>query len=170
MTAVLVELAKHTASIIWGGFALFVVWLFRQPLRTQLERLSSIKGGWVMLDFAENKLASAAADANRNNWVLESTVPKRHVEVTKADRERALRRAERCREVMKDKRILWIDDRVTNNRKERELLEVFGLKLEQVQSNAAAEVALAPDGGGYDLIISDIDRPEGEPNGLDMFA
>jgi CheY-like chemotaxis protein len=170
MTAVLVELAKHTPSIIWGGLALLVVWLFRQPLGTQLERLASVKGGGFELGFAEAKLASAAADANRNNLLLESTVPKRHVQVTKADRERVLRRAERCREVLKDKRILWIDDQVTNNRKERELLEVFDLKLEQVQSNAAAEVALAPDGGGYDLILSDIVRPEGEPTGLDFLA
>jgi hypothetical protein len=47
---------------------------------------------------------------------------------------RVLARAERL-EVLKGKRILWLDDPVASNRLEREMFAAFGLKIEQVQSN-----------------------------------
>ena len=72
------------------------------------------------------------------------------------DQVREIARPFLCSLNLEGKRVLWIDDRVTNNRKEHELLEGLGLKVEQVQSNAAAEQALGKDGGGYDLILSDI--------------
>jgi CheY-like chemotaxis protein len=72
--------------------------------------------------------------------------------------------------VLEGKRILWIDDSVTNNRKERELLEGLGLKVEQVQSNATAQQALSGDGGGYDLILSDIARPESPTAGMEFLG
>ena len=165
MTEVLTEVAKNIPSLVWGGVACLALCLFREPLVRRLREVAGFKAAGVELSFVEVKLASAAADANRANTVA-STVAKRQVEVTRADQERVLRRAQRCQPVLQDRRILWIDDVVANNRKERELLERLGLKLEQVQRNAAALVAIAPDGGGYDLILSDIARPEGEPTGL----
>ncbi len=167
---VLEELAKHVPDLIWAGALLCVVWLFKDPLRHQLGRLSGLKAAGLEMSFAEQKLAGAAADAARSSKVVDRTVGERSIVVTKADRERVLARAERSAAVLKGRRLLWIDDVVTNNRKERDLLESLGLKIEQVQSNAAAEMALAPDGGGYDLILSDINRPEGEPSGLDFLA
>jgi CheY-like chemotaxis protein len=170
MITVLTELARHTPSLVWGGLAFFVVWLLRQPLAARLADVASFKAAGLEMRFVEVQLAGAAADANRHNTVVASTLGKRNVQVTKADRERVLRRAERCRSVLEGRRLLWIDDLVANNRKERELLEALGLKLEQVQSSATAEVALAPDDGGYDLILSDIARPEGKAAGLDFLA
>jgi CheY-like chemotaxis protein len=167
VTEVLTELAKHASSVIWGGFAFFVLWLFREPLAKRLNEVAGFKAVGVELSFVEVKLAGAAAEANRNNMVVASTLQKR-VQVTRADRERVLRRAERSRAVLDGKRILWIDDIVTNNRKERELLEGLGLKLEQVQSSAVAEQSLADGGGGYDLILSDITRPDSPKAGLEF--
>lgn len=164
------ELAKHAPSFIWGGLALWALYLFRTPIRGLFPRLSAFKAAGVEMSFVERSMAQAAADANRNNLVVASTVQK-HVEVTKSDRERVLARAERCVQVLRGKRILWLDDLVANNRLEREMLEAFGLKIEQVQSNHAALAALGPDGSGYDLIISDIARNDpNEPNGLGFLA
>ena len=155
---VLYELAKHAPSFIWGGLAFWALFLFRTPSIGLFPRLSAFKAAGVEMSFAEPSMAQAAAQANCNNQVVASTVPKGQVEITKSDRERVLARAERLVEVLKGKRILWLDDLVANTRLEREMLEALGLKIEQVQSNKAALSALGPDGSGYDLIISDIAR------------
>ena len=54
------------------------------------------------------------------------------------------------------------------HRKERELLEGLGLKVEQVQSTALAEAAMANTGGDYDLVLSDIARSESRKAGLEL--
>lgn len=169
--AILEELAKHAPSFIWGGLAFWAVYLFRTSIIGVFPRLSAFKAAGVEMSFVERSMTQAAADANRNNQIVASTVPKGHVEVTKRDGERVLARAERSVEVLKDKRTLWLDDVVANNRLEREMLEAFGLKIEQVQSNKAALATLAPDGRGYDLVISDIARSDtNEPDGLAFLA
>ena len=105
------ELAKHAPSFIWGGLALWALYLFRTPIMGLFPRLSAFKAAGVEMSFVERSMAQAAADANRNNLVVASTVQK-HVEVTKSDRERVLARAERCVQVLRGKRILWLDDLV----------------------------------------------------------
>jgi hypothetical protein len=164
---VLGELAKHAPSFIWGGLAFWAVYVFRSPMTNLFQHLSALKAVGVEMSFVEHSMAQAAADANRNNQIVASTVPKSNVEVTRSDRERVLARAERSVEVIKGKRLLWLDDYVANNRLEREMLEAFGLKIEQVQSNEVGLAALGPGSRGYDLIISDIgrDNPD-QPNGL----
>lgn len=168
MTEILTEVAKNIPSLVWGGVTGFALWLFHAPLIRRLGDVTGFKAVGVELSFVATRLAGAAAEANRNNSVVASTLQKRQVQITKADRERVLQRAERCRPVLEGKRILWIDDLVANNRKEREMLEALGLKLEQVQSTETAEVAIAPDGGGYDLILTDITRPESPKAGLEF--
>lgn len=169
MNEVLTEVAKNIPTLIWGGIAGFALWLFHRPLVDRLGHVTGLKAVGLELNFVASQLAGAAADANRSNTVIvASTLQKRHVQVTRGDRERVLRRAERCRLVLEGKRILWIDDSVVNNRREHELLEALGLKIESVQSGAVAEQSLADDGGGYDLILSDIARPEGDRAGLEF--
>ena len=168
MAEALTELARHTSSLIWCGFAFFAFWLLRDPLVHRLGEMTGLKAVGFELSFVATRLAAAAVDASRTDTVVTSTLQKRQVQVTRGDRERVLRRAERCRPVLEGKRVLWIDDSVTNNRKEHELPEGLGLKVEQVQSNAAAEQALGKDGGGYDLILSDIARPDSPRAGLDF--
>lgn len=169
MTEVLTEVAKNIPTLIWGSIAGLALWLFHKPLVARLGQVTGFKAVGLELSFVATQLEGAAANANRGNTVLvASTLEKRNVDITKADRERVLQRADRCRAVLTGKRILWIDDSVTNNRRERELLEALGLKVEQVQNNEGAKIALAPDGGGYDLILSDIARPESSEAGLEF--
>ncbi len=166
---VLKELATHAPTFIWGGLAFWIVFLFRKPIISELlPRLSGVSVAGFEASFVERSMAEAADAANSSNVVVASTVKKGHVEVTKRDRERVLERAARAASLLKDRRILWLDDVVANNRLERDLLAAFGIKIEQVQDNNAAFGALGPDGGGYDLILSDIARPDGEPDGIDF--
>jgi hypothetical protein len=69
VTAMLTELAKHTSSVIWGGFAFFALWLFREPLAKRLNDVAGFKAVGVELSFVATQLAGAAAEANRNNMV-----------------------------------------------------------------------------------------------------
>lgn len=166
---VLRELAVNAPAFIWGGLAFWLVYLFRKPIIGELlPRLSGVSVVGVEMSFVERSMAEAAGAANRNNLVVASTVEKGKVEVTKQDRERVLERAARSASILKGRRILWLDDGVANNRVERELLAALGVRFEQVQNNDAAAKALEPNGGGYDLILSDIARPTGEPTGIDF--
>lgn len=167
MQGFLIEVARQTSSIVWAGLAGFALWLFREPVRTRLREVAGVRTLGVELNFVSATLAGAAAEANRGNEIVSASG--RHlVLVTKADRERVLSRAKRCLEALRGRRILWIDDRIANNRRERALLGAFELEISSVQSNDAAYAALADDETGYDLIISDIGRPTGEPDGLDF--
>lgn len=128
---VLEELAKHAPSFVWGGLAFWTVYPFRTPIAGPFPRLRGFKAAGVEMSFVERSMAQAAAQANRNNQIVASTVPKGHVAVTRRDRERVLERADRSAEILKGKRVLWLDDLVANNRLEREMLEAFGVKIEQ---------------------------------------
>jgi CheY-like chemotaxis protein len=135
----------------------------------RLGEVSGVRALGVELNFAGATLACAAAAANRSNEVTmgEST---HLVRVTKIDRERVLARARRCAAVLEGRRILWIDDHVGNNVKERSLLEAFRVSVDQAQDNESAFRVLDRSDLAYDLIVSDIGRGEGEPTGLDFLA
>jgi CheY-like chemotaxis protein len=166
--AVLEDLVKQIPTLVWGGLAFWVVYLLRRPfIDLLLPRLNTVKVAGVEMSFVARVMDDAASQAIHHNVVVDSTV-KKPVEITRADRERVIVRAERRAGLLKGRRILWIDDAVTNNRLERDMLQAFGIAIEQVQDNAAAAAALGAGTGGYDLIVSDIARPAGEPTGLDF--
>lgn len=174
------ELARILPSILWILLVGWVIVLLRKPLiETVIPRIGKLKAGPMELSFIERSMNEAADQASRNNVVLQSTVAsdsaitvastvQKKIEVTRADRERVIARAQRCAEVLRNRRILWLDDVVGNNRLERDMLERLGLKIEQAQSNAAAFAALEDAAHGYDVILSDIARPAGEASGLDF--
>ena len=63
-------------------------------------------------------------------------------------------------------RILWVDDHPSNNRPERAALEKLGIVVEPALSTDAALVMLAR--SRFDLVISDMGRPEGAQAGYDL--
>lgn len=168
------DVAQAAAGQIgWTVSALVVgaaFWWLRTPIAEQLiPKMSGIKAGGVELTFAQEAMAKAAHDAELHNVVIRSTVAK-PVDITERDKERALMRAKRCRDLLAGKRILWVDDLITNNRLERKMLEAFGLGIEQASTNGEATAALLPDKGGYDLILSDIERPDSRTGGLELLG
>lgn len=63
-------------------------------------------------------------------------------------------------------RILWVDDNPCNNKDEIEAFRKLGIRVETVRSNDEAEMAVQS--RQYDLIISDIHRPESPTAGLEL--
>ena len=64
--------------------------------------------------------------------------------------------------------ILWVDDRPTNNALEISGLQRLGHRVTQVRTSAAALDAVAS--GRFDMVLSDMGRPEGRDAGLDLLA
>jgi len=66
------------------------------------------------------------------------------------------------------KQILWVDDQPTNNTFEKQAFEKLGFTVTNVFSTAQALDAVAR--RKYDLIISDMGRPEGQRAGYDLLS
>ena len=80
--------------------------------------------------------------------------------------EGVLTRALRVRSVFQGATILWIDDNPSNNLSFRQVLRALGAGVEPARSTEEAlQLAKA---GGFDLIVSDIDR--GPENGIEGLA
>ena len=63
-------------------------------------------------------------------------------------------------------KVLWVDDRPTNNAHERRAMEAAGMS---VQTALTTEEGLARAAGDrFDVIVSDMRRPEGEQAGYDL--
>jgi CheY-like chemotaxis protein len=65
-------------------------------------------------------------------------------------------------------RVLWVDDEPQNNVQLVRTLDGLDVDVTQVTSTTQAQAALRA--GGYELVISDIGRPEGERAGLDLLS
>jgi DNA-binding transcriptional regulator YbjK len=59
--------------------------------------------------------------------------------------------------------ILWVDDMPENNPHERAALRALGARVDSVATTDAAMARLT--GGGYDLVVTDMSRPEGRRAG-----
>jgi len=66
------------------------------------------------------------------------------------------------------KQILWVDDRPSNNAFEKQAFEKLGFTVTDVLSTTQALEAV--NARNYDLIISDMGRPEGARAGYDLLA
>jgi len=67
-----------------------------------------------------------------------------------------------------NKQILWVDDRPTNNTYEKQAFEKLGFTVTNALSTAQALDTVRKQ--KYDLIISDMGRPEGQRAGYDLLA
>jgi CheY-like chemotaxis protein len=84
----------------------------------------------------------------------------------------ALRRARRSLGVLSGSRVLWIDDRPNVNAAERRTLMALGVEVELAIDTVPALELIArrghgPGGQAFDLIISDIARPDSRTAGID---
>jgi hypothetical protein len=110
-----------------------------------------------------------------------------------ADRKRVLQRAVMVQDALRGARILWIDDKCGGNDYERAALNALGILVDLASSSVEAETKLTRnrtstpdnvptadvgrDGPGeeddatryYDAIISDIERGQGEREGIRFF-
>lgn len=98
--------------------------------------------------------------------VLANAASARSEELPKGDLYRAARRLARLGDLVTGAKVLWVDDQVINNRYERDLLAQAGAEVHQVTSSQAAWDIL--DAINFDLVISDIRRPDEPRAGLEF--
>jgi CheY-like chemotaxis protein len=76
-----------------------------------------------------------------------------------------LRRAEQVEKVLRDARVLWVDDDPENSAWERELFRSFGVAIVAVESSRAALASIAAE--SFDVVISDIERDGEAADGIE---
>ena len=136
--------------LLWVGFLLWVlIWIGKNRLVELLSRVQKFNLAGVEIEF-------------RNT--LEQAAESRQQTVPAVDLGHASRRLARSVELMRDARILWVDDEPENNRLEVSLFEEAGARVDIATTSEAALGALQRT--RYDVILSDIARGDEGDAGL----
>jgi CheY-like chemotaxis protein len=159
------------ASLVWTGLAFYIVWLLRGSLTEAVNRVTGIEGWGVKFALSGGEQAMAAA------FEMATKNPKWVAKASDKERQTALDKAKKRRQVYEGAEILWVDDRPSNNRNESRMLRSFGALItfacttdEAREAIKAADTEARP----FDLVLSDISRdlppPPNRHAGLDMLA
>ena len=140
-----VELIKVAPGLITALFGIVLVVVNRKTLGALLKRMTKLKGLGLEAEFASD---------------LDSAIADRSVAVSMGDRDSALKRLDMVGPLIRDARILWIDDKPSGTKKERALLEKAGARITTARTSAEAERELRDN--EYLMVITDLDR-EGKP-------
>jgi CheY-like chemotaxis protein len=163
-TADLTAVAGALGTFVWPATVLAVVLIFRRPLVRFVENLqnATVKAGG-----AEVTLTARAEAA-----VVAATVAKSGP-TQPDDIERALRDTRAATTALPPSGLLgrsalWVDNKPDNNRNERQALTALGLSVAVCTSSDEALALLGA--RPFDVVISDLGRPEGELAGFDLLA
>ncbi|MEM2126374.1 MAG: response regulator [Candidatus Methanosuratincola sp.] len=152
---VLVEIIKIVPSILWFVFvAVLIAWLYK-PIKTELlPRLNQLKVYGVEATFIRESLEQAAK--------------KQEIEISKDAKSKVERRLQRDLPLLRQMRILWVDDNPGNIIYESRILRSAGAQVDIVASTEQALYMLSQD--NYDMVISDIARNGRPDEGLRFLA
>ena len=139
-------------KLAWPLVVLVLVWILRRPLKDLLSRdhvEANLPGGvsFVARNPAAATEALVTATSTKEEGISPATAQV-EIEAATADLigfDRALR-------------VLWVDDRPSNNRFEAAALEALGIKIELALSTVEALAKMSVR-GPFDAIISDMGRP-----------
>jgi CheY-like chemotaxis protein len=160
--AIVVALIATLPQLVIVLFVVIAAVRFRRPLTRLIdERVSGVSafGFSISLRPAEVEEAVAVRVGDEALPLIGASVGTQVVD-------RATRNAAR----LAGRTILWVDDHPENNRIERRMLRQMGLFVEAVNTNRQAMSALADANDHFDLIISDIGRDDGAPDGRALLA
>jgi CheY-like chemotaxis protein len=147
-----IELIKIAPALIATLAVITLVVWNRVEIRELLERMTKLKALGVEAEFAAKDLDKAIANQG--------------VTVSVGDRSSALKRLNAVGPLLRDARILWVDDNPESTRAERSLLEKVGARVTTVKTSADGERELREN--EYLLVLTDLKR-EGRPTeGLDF--
>ena len=144
-----VKLAPEFLTL--GLLAFFV--FNAELLRGLVGRLSKME---VVGMKVELSAAKALAQA-RTDPALRATVKKLRP-MPEDDVARVMKRAALSKEVLKGRRILWVDDMPTNNEHEVDAFKRLGLDVVQAETDAKAMRDLVEAQPTFDILLSDMDR------------
>jgi CheY-like chemotaxis protein len=147
--ATLIGIIPH---LIWATLLVwFLLRIGRDGLQGLLARIHKVGVAGVELEFKE---------------ALQQAVNQRGQTIPALDLGRASRRLSRETALINGARILWVDDAPANNQIETQLFEAAGARVDSLTSNVEAMAAV--DRIIYDLVISDIARPDEGKAGLTL--
>jgi hypothetical protein len=147
-----IELIKISPGLITAVFGVVLVIVNRKTLRALFDRITKFKGLGIEAEFASKELDSAIAS--------------QQVVVSADDRSRALKRLNMAAPLLRDARLLWVDDEPARTRSERALLEKIGARITTVKTSAEAERELVEN--EYLLVLTDLKREGRKTEGLDF--
>lgn len=153
-----VELVRMIPSLLWFGLAAAVLFKFRRRLEDVFGQLTSFEAMGVKVVCMRESIDAAIELAEKS--------PKWQVNVPPEDKRVAVERARSQHALIKGAQFLWVDDQPENNINERRMFRQLDVDIDSVTDNERALAALA--NARYDLVISDVGRPAGAPNGLDL--
>jgi CheY-like chemotaxis protein len=165
-TAGLTAVSGLLGTLVWPAVVIAVVLIFRRPL---VQFVQNVQNATVKAGGAEVTLTARAEAA-----VVAATVDKSGPGPTQPDDiERAIRSTRAATTALPASGLLgrvalWVDDKPDNNRHEREALAALGLGITVCTSSDQALSALGT--RTFDVVISDMSRPEGRRAGLDLLA
>lgn len=151
------QLTELLGVVAWPLVVGFVVFLFRSSLREVLSRedvsfsgpggisISARRATDAMVDAVESKDGGAGAGAARKVSPADAADQVHEVSAF-------------VRRLGRSPRLLWVDDRPSNNRHERWALENMGVTVDLSTSTRDAQQKLRR--GGYDVVITDMARPQ----------
>jgi CheY-like chemotaxis protein len=149
------DLLRAIADVTWVAVAFVVVVAIRGLLKAQRAPLTKFGLGptGVTMEFAEAKLTEAVAKSDDETKVVVGDAAKRSV----------LDRLQRNADLLRQARILWVDDHPENNTPLTELLRRFGATVDTPRSNKEALGLLSA--SRYHVVISDVARDDEGPDG-----
>ena len=153
------EIVKIIPSFLWviGAFIALFLWYDLHSRQTLAGYYAQqVQDTASDLRYVERAFEDVLKVAHKN--------PHWHVEVADTDKTQMVQRLRRNRDVLRERRVLWLDDRPDTLANEIRLFQQLGVEVETVTAVGDALGHLRM--GHFDLLISDIARPEGQSNGL----
>lgn len=157
--AVWIEIIRITPSLLWFLLVCGLILRLYEPLRQQvLPHLTALKFG------------NLDVELSRFGYFMERVIaiadkyPQWQVEVSAEAKQQLSQRLRRNWEVLQGSRVLLFDDRPDTLINEMRMLQQLGMEVEVVTLSSEAHARLQT--SHFDVLISDIARPVGQPNGI----
>lgn len=157
------DLVEVLVAPLWSALVvviLFVVaWILRRPLGRMLRDLGISRLSFLGVDI--EWIANRTQDAYR-----ERELPAPEPGALQAFAVLSARLAP----LVRDRRVLWVDDRPAGNVTETRLLRRLGVDVENATTTAAALARLRDDPARFDLVISDWTRNGPDDSGIALLT
>jgi CheY-like chemotaxis protein len=151
-------------AMTWPLVLLVLVVIFLRPIKQLLEREDvEVRGPGGFAISSRNRRAAATALVRASQ-----KEPAAAIAPDDADTEIEVA-ASGVERLPRVPRVLWVDDRPSNNRYERTMLHALGMYVDLSTSTDEA-LAKVTARGAYDVIISDMGRPPDEQAGYTLLA
>ena len=151
-----IELIKISPGLVSAGLAVAIVVAYRKEVRALLARMTKFKALGVEAEFSAKAMDSA---------IVAQGV---QAHVSAEDRKGALKRLALLAPLLRDTRMLWVDDTPASTRNERALLESYGVRIDTCTTSGQAEQSLRDN--KYLLAITDLKREGKDLEGLEFVA